>query len=123
MRRRDQRGLSNSVTVALLLPLALSILFLAMQWSMLAWANATAQAAAQDGARAAAAFEATEESGVAAAQTAVANDSLTGVNIAVTRGSAVTTATVSGQALRVIPLFPVDIDVTATAPTERLTTP
>jgi len=51
---RDQRGLSGSVQVTLLLPLAMLVLLAALQWSLLLWAESTAMAAAQDSARAAA---------------------------------------------------------------------
>ena len=57
--RRNERGLSSSVLASILFPLVISILWLAMQWAMLTWAHATAQAAAQDGARAAAALDST----------------------------------------------------------------
>ena len=48
---RDQRGLSGSVQVTLLLPLAMLVLLATLQWSLLLWAESTAMAAAQDSGR------------------------------------------------------------------------
>ena len=60
---RDQRGLSGSVQVTLLLPLAMLVLLAALQWSLLLWAESTAMAAAQDSARAAAVLGGSVEDG------------------------------------------------------------
>ena len=49
---RDQRGMSGSVQVTLLLPLAMLVLLAALQWSLLVWAESTALAAAPDSATA-----------------------------------------------------------------------
>ncbi|MBB1510967.1 TadE/TadG family type IV pilus assembly protein [Tessaracoccus sp. MC1756] len=119
--RRDERGLSSSVLASILFPLVLSVLWLAMQWAMLSWAHATAQAAAQDAARAAAALDATDAHGHAAAEAAADNGSLETHAVSVQRGAITTTATVTGTAHRLIPGFPVAVEVTATAPTQRLT--
>lgn len=121
--QRCERGLSGSVQVALLLPFVLGTFLLALQWAMLAWAETTAQAAAQDGARAAAAFGSTSEQGHRAALDAAANGSLDDVTVTIHRGATMTSAAVSGKALAVIPLFPVTVESSATAPTERLTRP
>ena len=118
---RGQRGLSSSVLTTLLFPLVLSALWLAMQWAMLSWANATALAAAQDGARTAAALNATGSQGEAAATSAASNGSIDNLTVSANRAARLTTVTVTGQALQVIPGFPTDIAVTATAPTQRLT--
>lgn len=119
--RRNERGLSSSVLASILFPLAISILWLAMQWAMLTWAHATAQAAAQDGARAAAALDATTNHGHTAAASAADNGALDSYTISAQRGTITTTVTVTGTAHRVIPGFPVTINVTATAPTQRIT--
>lgn len=121
IRRHDEHGLSSSVLATLLFPLVLSALWLAMQWAMLSWAHATAQAAAQDGARTAAALDATAAQGHNAALEAANNGALENITAASQRGATTTTVTVTGTALQVIPGFPVTIDVTATAPTQRLT--
>lgn len=118
---RGQRGLSSSVLTTLLFPLVLAALWLAMQWAMLSWANATALAAAQDGARTAAALNATGSHGEAAATGAASNGSIDNLTVSANRAARLTTVTVTGQALQVIPGFPTGIQVTATAPTQRLT--
>lgn len=118
---RDQRGLSSSVLATILFPLVLSALWLAMQWAMLSWAHATALAAAQDGARTAAALNATANHGQAAAYTAADNGAIEQLNVTVQRAARLTTVTVTGTALQVIPGFTVTVDVTATSPTQRLT--
>ena len=50
-RRHADRGLSGSVQLAVLLPFALGIFLLLLQWSLVTWAEATALAAAQEAAR------------------------------------------------------------------------
>lgn len=50
MADRDQRGLSGSVQLTLLFPLAVLVLLATLQWSLLLWAEAVARAAAQDSA-------------------------------------------------------------------------
>lgn len=119
--RRSERGLSSSVLASILFPLVLSILWLAMQWAMLSWAHATAQAAAQDGARAAAALDATDAHGHAKATAAADNGALETHTVSAQRSPITTTVTVTGTAHRLIPGFPVIVHVTATAPTQRLT--
>ena len=107
--------------VSLLLPLVIGIFLLAVQWAMMSWAQTTAHAAAQDAARAAAAYGATEAAGKQAAHDATANGSLTDVSATVHRRGDTTSATVTGRALVVVPFFPTDIRAEAATPTERLT--
>jgi len=118
---QDQRGLSSSVLATILFPLVLSSLWLTMQWAMLTWAQATAQAAAQDGARAAAALNATGPHGQTTATRAADNGSIDNLHVTAHRAARLTTVTITGTALQVIPGFPVTIQVTATSPTQRLT--
>lgn len=117
----DERGMSNSVQTALLFPLVLSVLWLAMQWAMLSWAHATAQAAAQDAARSAAAHGSSAAHGQQQALRAAESGALDTISVTVTRGTTFTTATVTGRALQVIPGFPTEYTVTATAPTQTIT--
>ncbi|MBB1514170.1 pilus assembly protein [Tessaracoccus sp. MC1627] len=118
---QDQRGLSSSVLATILFPLVISSLWLTMQWAMLTWAHATAQAAAQDGARAAAALNATGPHGQTTATRAADNGSIDNLHVTAHRAARLTTVTITGTALQVIPGFPVTIQVTATSPTQRLT--
>lgn len=119
--RGAERGLSGSVQVTLLLPFTIGIFLLALQWAMLSWADATARAAAEDGARVAAEFGSSAEHGKHVALGAAGNGSLSAVSAVVERGAGTTEATVSGRALAVVPFFPVDVQRTASVPTERLT--
>ena len=118
---RNERGMSSSLQLSLLFPMIIGIFLLTLQWTMLAWAEATAEAAAQDGARAAALLGGTSAAGRSAALAAATNDSLAGIKARVDRGPITTTATVTGQALTVVPMFPTTITATATVPTERIT--
>ena len=118
---RDERGLSGSVQVTLLLPLVFGIFMLTLQWAMTFWAQTTAHAAAEDAARAAAAYGGTEDDGLQAASEGTGNGSLQDVSATVHRRATTTSAAVSGRALTVVPFFPTQIHAEATAPTERIT--
>lgn len=120
-RRLAERGVSGSVQLALLLPFAVGIFLLLLQWSLVTWAEATALAAAQETARAAAVVDGSEAEGRDAGTRAAGNGSLTGVTVTVDRGARQTTATVTGKAVVVI--WPREISRTAVAATERVTTP
>ena len=119
--RLAERGMSNSVQLTLLFPLVFSVLLLTLQWAMISWADATALAAAQDGARTAAAMNSSAAAGEAVATAAAGNGSLADVRAAVNRGAAATTVTVSGTALSLIPGYQRTITKTAQAPTQRIT--
>lgn len=118
---RNERGLSSGVQVAVLFPVAFTVLLLALQWAFVSWAEATALAAAQDGARVAAGFQGSSDSGHRAAGQAADNGSLAGVAVTVDRGPASTTVTVSGTAVSVVPGWAPPVSRTAEFPTERLT--
>ncbi|MCG6566484.1 TadE/TadG family type IV pilus assembly protein [Tessaracoccus sp. ZS01] len=118
-RHRDERGLSNSVQAALLLPVGLGLFLALLQWAMVSWAEGSAIAAAQQGASVAAVEGATAGEGRAAALQAASNGSLTGIAAEVTRGARLTTATVTGRAVVVV--WPRDISRTVVVTTERVT--
>lgn len=115
------RGLSNGVQVTLLFPVAFGILLLTLQWAMVSWADATALAAAQDGARAAAVIDGSAAVGESLAREASENGSLDAVAVVATRGATRTTVTVSGQAVSLLPGYSASIRKSAEAPTQRLT--
>lgn len=115
------RGLSGGVQLTLLFPLAFTMLMLTLQWGLSAWADATALAAAQDGARVAAALGGNVDGGLTTARQAAANGALTDVNVEVERGMRHTTVTVMGRALAVIPGWNPEVNKTVRTPTERLT--
>ena len=116
---RKQRGMSGSVQVTLLLPLAMLVLLAALQWSLLLWAESTAMAAAQDSARAAAVLGGSVEDGRKAGKRAIFNSSLSGVTVRVDRAPTFTTAVVEGTAIRVLPMVDVTVHQEARVPTER----
>lgn len=116
---RDQRGLSGSVQVTLLLPLAMLVLLAALQWSLLLWAESTAMAAAQDSARAAAVLGGSAEDGREAGRRAIFNTAISDVTVKVDRASTLTIAVVEGAAIRVLPLVNVTVRQEARIPTER----
>lgn len=118
---RNERGLSSGVQVAVLFPVAFSILLLALQWAFFSWAGATALAAAQDGARVAAGFQGSAAAGSQTATRGADNGSLTEVDVAVDRGAAQTAVTVSGRAVSVVPGWAPLVTKSAEVPTERLT--
>ncbi len=120
-RRHADRGLSGSVQLAVLLPFALGIFLLLLQWSLVTWAEATALAAAQEAARTTAVHDGSEGAGRGAGADVAGNGSLTGVHVVVDRGPRRTTATVTGTA--VVVLWPRAVSQTASAATERVTAP
>lgn len=107
--------------MTLLLPLAFTMLLITLQWGLGTWAAATALAAAQDGARAAAALGGSESSGLRSALAAADNGALTDLLVGVERGPRQTTVTVTGRSIAVIPGWRPEVTRSVTAPTERLT--
>ena len=118
---RDQRGLSNGVQLTLLFPLAFGVLLLTLQWAMVAWADASALSAAQDGARVAAVLNGSTTAGESAARDAASNGSLEHVHVQVSRDATRTTVTVQGTPPSLIPGITPSVSKTAAVPTERLT--
>ena len=113
--------MSSSVQLSLLFPAFLMLFFLAMQWSLYYWASTTALAAAQDGARAAAAYGSNLNEGILAAERALTTDALQKPQVSGERGTITTTITVTGHARSLVPGWKPQITKTASVPTERLT--
>lgn len=111
--------MSGSVQVVVLLPLLLGIFLLLSQWALVAWAEATALAAAQQGASNASRWGSDGRAGQAAAREVAANGSLADVRVQVTRGSAHTTVTVEGTAVALV--WQRSVSATVVVPSERLT--
>ncbi len=116
---RNERGMSGSVQVAVLLPVAIGVFLLLLQWSLVAWADATALAAAQQGAAVTSRLDGDRGAGISEAAAAADNGSLSGVSVSVHRGAGRTTATVSGRAISL--LWPREVSRTVVVPNERLT--
>lgn len=117
----DQRGLSGSVQTALLLPVVLGLFLATLQWGMIHWAQSTALAAAQEGAASAA--RGTQPQGLDSARRLADNGAFSHVSVEVDRGPTRVVSTVSGQALRILPLVDVGVEKSATVATERVTRP
>lgn len=122
--RQDERG-AVSIEMVVLLPALFAVLFLGMQAALYYHARTIAIAAAQEGARAAAANQAGSADGVSAASAylADAGDSLESSRATAQRTGTTATVTVRGRALSVIPGWRPVITQRASAEVERLTAP
>ena len=122
---RDDRG-SASVQLVILMPVMFSIMFLGLQAALMYHARTVAIAAAEEGARAAAAEFGTTSQGIDAAASFVdlsgGADVLEHVSIAGNRSATTATITVSGTSLSVIPGWSPTIQQSANLPVERITT-
>lgn len=119
----DERGVSASTQTALLFPALFALMLVAMQWSLQLWADATALAAAQEGARRAAEYAATDDQGAAAARSALGNGAVNDARVVVHRTGAEVIAEVTGRPLSVVPLWQGTVSQTVHAQIERLTPP
>ncbi|MEZ5086446.1 MAG: TadE/TadG family type IV pilus assembly protein [Tessaracoccus sp.] len=117
---KDERGYSNSVQLTVLFPLAFVIFLGVVQWALVSWAQASALAAAQDGAAVAAAFDGTTQAGQQAAQLAADNGSMGSFSVDVQRGPQQTRVTVRGTAHTLLPELMGTVEKTVDRPTERL---
>lgn len=124
-RARDQRG-AVAVEMVVVLPLILALALLAVQVSLWFHARSIALAAAEVGARTSAGRHSSLPSGLAAAEQfadAAGGSHLTGVSVTGSRSATFTTVSVRGEAVRLLPLIPLNLTVaqSATMPVERLT--
>ncbi|MGH3999226.1 MAG: TadE family protein [Pseudonocardiaceae bacterium] len=121
---RDERG-AASIEMVVLLPALFAVLFLGMQAALYYHARTIAIAAAQEGARAAAANHAGPDDGVAAARAYLddTGDSLETPKASAQRTATTATVTIRGHALSVIPGWKPVITQHASAEVERLTAP
>lgn len=103
----------------MLLPLTLGVMLLLLQWSLVSWAQSTAQAAAHEGAAIAARLGGSAAEGREAAAEVADNGAVSSVSVVVERGGTETVATVTGRAVTV--LWPREVTATAHVPSERLT--
>lgn len=124
--RRSDRG-SATVELVILLPALFAVLFIGMQAALYHHARTVAIAAAQEGARAAAAEQGTERAGVTAAtdfvDVAGGDDVLRRSDVTANRTPTRATVTVRGISLSVIPGWHPTIRQSASLPVERLTRP
>jgi hypothetical protein len=117
--RRDDRGEVAANTA--IFTVAILLLFVALQFGLWFYAREVAAAAAQHAVDAA-----RVETGTAGLGEATANDYIEQVRgldstaVSVTRDVDTVTATVTGRAVSMVGFFDVPIDVTVTAPVERI---
>ena len=120
----DERG-STSVQMVLLMPALFAVMFLALQAALYSYATTVAGAAAQDGARAASAYDnrSTPGAGRAAAVAALtqSHGALEGWAVATQEEADSASVTITGTALSVLPGLKFPVERTATFPWERLT--
>ncbi|GAB2473265.1 hypothetical protein GCM10007967_29980 [Xylanimonas ulmi] len=113
--------------MVILLPVLFALMFVGVQAVLYYYARSIAGAAAQEGARVAAAYEATLAAGIASAATAVEevgwDDAITDASITGTRDAEIATVVVTGHALSVIPGWSPTITQSASMPVERLVAP
>ena len=124
-RARDERG-SATLQLVVLLPLLFTALFVGVQAAVWYQARTIAYAAAQGGANAAAAENASAGDGIAAASRfaqAKGGDVLAGSTVNGRRTATTVTVSVRGTALSVIPGMKFRVDQSVSAPVERITGP
>lgn len=116
---------SASVQLVILMPALFLLMFTGMQAALIYHARTVAIAAAQEGARAAAAQWGTVDAGHAAAEAFIASaggdDVLRGVTVTVAVDGAAATVTVTGDTLSVVPGWEPVVVQGAAAPIERIT--
>ena len=121
---RHERGVV-SVQIVVLMPALFLLMFVAMQAALIYHARTVAIAAAQEGARAAAAQAGTISDGYAAANAFIASaggqDVLSAVSVTSNRDATTATVRVTGTTLSVVPGWVPRITQSASAPVERLT--
>lgn len=124
-RARNERG-AASIELVILLPALFAVMFLGMQAALYYHARTIAIAAAQEGARAAGAEDATSTDGRRSARAYlndVGGDALTSSRVSVTRTGTAATATVTGRSLSVLPGWRPRVRQSASVTIERLTAP
>ena len=117
-----ERG-SITVELTVLMPVLLATLFGGIQAGMVFHARHIAIAAAQEGAREAAAYQANLPDGISTATTVAADwggTTLTGINVTGRRTTTRVSITVQGTAVSLLPGTSWPIEQTATLPVERL---
>ena len=123
MRRPGRQQGSITVELAVLMPVLLATLFGGIQAGVVFHARHIAIAAAQEGAREAAAYQANLSDGISTATTVAADWSgttLTGINVTGRRTTTRVSITVQGTAVSLLPGMSWPIEQTATLPVERI---
>lgn len=118
--RRGQRG-AAAVEVVLVAPVVLLTFLLLVQWAVKLQAERVADAAAREGAVAAAAWDGSAQAGQQAALEYLneLDPQMTGHTATASRGVASAQATVEGTVLSLLPGIDLHVSSTARAPVER----
>lgn len=115
--------MTQTVIVA---PVLFTMIMAIIQFALVAHAQNVAEAAAQEGAAAARAFNATDADGVeeaTSALSALGPRMLTSRSVTVTRTGTTVTVAVTGQAISLVPFLHPTISETSTSPIERYVDP
>lgn len=124
LRPRNQRGMTQGIQWAILVPIVLLAVLGGIQTALVLQARACVANAALAAAQTEAVYGDVGGTGVAAAHEVVRSAALSGVNVSSTTGTGVdgvdrVSVTVSGAITRVIPFGPATVSATATVPKER----
>ena len=123
-RPRSDRG-SATVQIVVLMPALFLLMFTGMQAALIYHARTVAIAAAQEGARTAAAQYSSGAAGDVAAEQFIASagggDVLRGVTVTATRNATTASVVVAGATMSVVPGWTPQIVQSASAPVERVT--
>lgn len=119
---RDERG-STNVEMVLLMPILLATLLGGIQAGVVFHAHHLAIASAQEGARAAASYQASLTNGIRTATTTASEwggSTLTGIQVTGERSTTRVSITVTGTATSLLPGMSWPIEQTATLPVEDI---
>ncbi len=123
--RRGEDAGSATVQIVVLMPALFLMMFTGMQAALIYHARTVAIAAAQEGARAAAAQYSSAEAGDLAAEQFIASaggtDVLRGLTVTATRDATTVSVVVTGTTMSVVPGWVPQIAQSASAPVERVT--
>lgn len=115
-----ERG-SVTIEMVIIFPLLLTMLFAVVQTGLWFHNRNIAMTAAQEGARAAAAYESTSEAGRSTAAAFATSAGGQHPTVAVARTSTLITVTVSLDSFALLPgLIPLEVEQSATMPLERI---
>lgn len=121
---QDRDRGSVTLEAAIIVPVAVVVTFLVVQFVLVWHGRHVAQAAAQSAARAAASYHSNDAAGQAAGDrylAEVAPTLLPGRTVSITRDGAAATAVVHSQVLTVVPFLSFDVEERATVPLEEFT--
>jgi Flp pilus assembly protein TadG len=115
----DERG-ATSLTVALLTPVFVVLLFAAVQATLWGHARTEARVAARDAAAQVARFDASPGDAQASAQARLAGSPMSGVNVSIANGADLVVVTITATAPGIIVGTSRPISVTEAVPVERI---